>query len=243
MIVCDFNTDLGLYIFSLDDVDTTVHQHPALEIIAAEQGSFTLWVNNTEFTAVTFAILDSNQKHKVFASSGTVRMIMVEYHRLFVLRELARQGITITNGYYVQRTTVNEFAVIQKLVEAIRTNEVQTEFDPRIAEILNYLSKHDLDYRLMIKTFMAMSKLSESRLSHLFKTNLGVSLKKYLIWSKLKSTIRQHLHTHNDLFSSLIESGFYDQPHFSKSFKTMLGISPSKVYNSRTVQFLSSRKS
>jgi methylphosphotriester-DNA--protein-cysteine methyltransferase len=71
------------------------------------------------------------------------------------------------------------------------------------------------------------------------KSSIGISLKKYLIWSKLKSTIKNHLENNDDLFSALIKSGFYDQPHFSKNFKCMLGVKPSKVYKSRIIQVLS----
>ena len=89
----------------------------------------------------------------------------------------------------------------------------------------------------MLNTLTQVVHLSESRLSHLFKAKVGISLKKYMVWCKLRSTIDQHLDKKEDLFSSLIQSGFYDQPHFSKAFKTMLGVKPSNVYNSRTVQF------
>ncbi len=33
-----------------------------------------------------------------------------------------------------------------------------------------------------------------------------------------------------------IESGFFDQAHMIKSFKSVLGVNPSKAYNSRTLQ-------
>jgi AraC-like DNA-binding protein len=89
-----------------------------------------------------------------------------------------------------------------------------------------------------MKTLQGVVFLSESRLSHLFKENIGISLKKYLLWNKLKKTVKQHLTEKEDLFTSLIKAGFYDQPHFSKAFKTMLGVKPTKAYNSRTLQVL-----
>ncbi|WP_367281876.1 AraC family transcriptional regulator [Tunicatimonas pelagia] len=37
-------------------------------------------------------------------------------------------------------------------------------------------------------------------------------------------------------FSASLTCGFYDQAHFSKTFKERLGISPSEAYNSRMLQ-------
>lgn len=238
MTVIDFNTDKGLYIFNFSNFDTEFHSHPTIEIIIAEQGTFTLWGENFECTSLKLAIIEANQKHKLSATGCGLKVMMIEHHKKFIKENLALHGISIDNGFYLQRKLSNEKTIIDSIVQKIKRIEITTEYDKRISATINYLNNNDLEYGLMIKTLQKVTNLSESRLSHLFKTNLGISLKKYLIWTKLKSTIKQHLNTQDDLFSSLISSGFYDQPHFSKNFKAMLGVKPSKAYNSRTLQVL-----
>jgi AraC-like DNA-binding protein len=131
--------------------------------------------------------------------------------------------------------------LINSLKDHILQQSFKSGYDPRVASIINFLGNHELKYDVMIKTLQQVVCLSESRLSHLFKENVGISLKKYLVWNKLKTTIKGHLTTKEDLFTSLINANFYDQPHFSKAFKTMLDVKPSKAYNSRTLQVLPAR--
>ncbi len=80
------------------------------------------------------------------------------------------------------------------------------------------------------------ANLSESRISHVFKNEVGTSLKKYLVWSKLKRTFELVINGKMNMFEASLESGFYDQAHLSKAFKQMFGVKPSKTYNSRTIQ-------
>jgi AraC-like DNA-binding protein len=239
MIVTDFNIDKGLYVFQLDNFETTFHSHPAIEILIAEEGMFTIWVESTEYSNLKFAVIDANRKHKLFSSNCILKLIMIEHNSQCIKSNLAFNNLWLENGFYLQSTLKNEQEIVDSIIHKITNNEISTEYDARILAVLKYIDRYGLDYNVMIKTLQNVTNLSESRLSHLFKSNLGISLKKYLIWVKLKSTIKQHLHKQEDLFSALIKSGFYDQPHFSKNFKAMLGIKPSKAYNSRTLQVLS----
>ncbi len=236
MTVIDFNTDKGLYIFNFDNFETEFHSHPAIEILIAKQGMFTVWTENFEYPNLKFAIIEDNQRHKLSSADCELEVIMIEHHKLFVKDSLARNAIQIENGFYFQTSQENERTIIDIIIQSIKYGGLSMEYDERISAIIQYLNHNDLEYGGMIKTLKKVTKLSESRLSHLFKSNLGISLKKFLIWTKLKSTIKQHLNKQEDLFSSLINSGFYDQPHFSKNFKAMLGVKPSKAYNSRTLQ-------
>lgn len=236
MTVDEFNTDKGLYIFGFDNFDTTFHSHPAIEIIEAQNGTFTLWTENAEHKSLLFAVIKANEKHKLSSTDCTLKVTMIEHHNKLVTDILSHNNINFDNGFYFQTAPVKEGNIIQKIVQRIKDCEFTNEYDERILAIVYYLNNNDLEYDQMIKTLKSVTNLSESRLSHLFKTNLGISLKRYLVWTKLKSTIKQHLNQKVDLFSSLIKSGFYDQPHFSRNFKAMLGVKASKAYNSRTLQ-------
>lgn len=239
MIVDEFNTDKGLYLFKLSgDFETTFHSHPTAEIISAEQGTFTLWIENRVWPHLKFAVIATNRKHKLRFHNGELKVTMVEHYHRFLKDQLALTGIDLAEGFYTSTEPENDRAGIRRLIRTVQDGTLATEYDDRIQAAITYLNTHDLPYHSLVRTLQQVTHLSESRLSHLFKANLGVSLKKYLIWTKLKSTVRQHLHTQGDLFSSLIDSGFYDQPHFSRNFKAMLGVQPSKAYNSRIVQVL-----
>lgn len=236
MTVEEFNINKGLYIFKFGDFETEFHSHPTVEIIIAKTGDFTLWIDTEFHNNLKFAIIPANQRHKLSSANCEIKIIMIEHHNKLVADNMKLIDVDLRNGYFLQSKPEQEVVQINNFVQKIRCGQALNEYDYRISETIDYLNQNDLEYDLMMKTLRAITNLSESRLSHLFKSNIGISLKKYLIWSKLKSTIKNHLDSKVDLFSALIKSGFYDQPHFSKSFKSMLGVKPSKAYNSRNLQ-------
>jgi AraC-like DNA-binding protein len=235
----EFNINTGLYIFEFDNFETEFHSHPTVEIIIAKTGEFRIWTDSLTCKNLKFAIIPANQRHKLSSTNCKLRIMMIEHKNKFVIDNLRLAGIDFGNGYFLQSRPDKEIIQIEDLVKKISSGQALNDYDYRISETIEYLNQNDLEYNVMINTLRTITNLSDSRLSHLFKSNIGISLKKYLIWSKLKSTIKNHLDTKEDLFSALIKSGFYDQPHFSKSFKSMLGVKPSKVYNSRILQVLS----
>lgn len=239
MTVEKFNTDKGLYIFEFDNFETEFHCHPAIEIIIAKTGTFTLWTDTETYKKLHFAIVPANQRHKLSSTNCKLRLIMIEHHNRLVADNLKLANIDLRHGYYSKSKPDWEAIQIENLVKTISKEQGLNEYDNRIGKVIEYLNKNDLEYDSMIKTLRAITNLSESRLSHLFKLNIGISLKKYLIWTRLKSTVKIHLNSKDDLFSALIKSGFYDHPHYSKNFKSMLGIKPSSAYNSRNLQVLS----
>jgi AraC-like DNA-binding protein len=232
----EFNIDSGLYIFEIEDFESEFHSHPSLEIIIAHEGTFALLTDTEIHEGLKFGLMSANHRHKLSATNCKLKIIMIEHHNKFVRDNLRLCNDDLSGCYFAQSNPYRETNQIEKLVEGIRSGRVWKEYDCRINDVVEYLNQNDLPYDAMIKTLQSLTNLSESRLSHLFKSNIGISLKKYLIWSKLKSAIKYHLESKDDLFSALIKSGFYDQPHFSRSFKNMLGVKPSKAYNSRIIQ-------
>lgn len=238
MKILEFDIRKGLYEFRSGNVETGFHQHPAMEILYAQQGSFTVETGRRKYPAQVFAVIERNTKHRLAATGCDLTILMIEHHNLQIIKMLNDHGIVFSDGCYgCQSTDACGFSM-SGLIEQIKTTPFVSEYDRRISDVMAWIEQHDLEYRSAAEVLSSVAHLSQSRLSHLFKDSLGISLKKYLVWSKLRKTIQHYLSEKEDLFSSLIRNGFYDQPHFSKAFTSMLGISPAKAYNSRTVQVL-----
>ncbi len=235
MEVLQFNTNKGLYAFQFQELETEFHSHPAIELLFVEEGEVKLSTQNSEYTDFSLVVIDANKKHKVSAKARSIKTVMIEHGRQAVKNLLSEHGISLNDGLYVSTEHRNlDFDIIyQKLQEL----DAHPTYDTRVWKVIEHLNQYDVEYDNMMKTFTQLVHLSESRLSHLFKKNVGMSIKKYALWCKLRATIETHLDKKEDLFASLIQSGFYDHPHFSRAFKIMLGVNPSKVYNSRTIQF------
>ncbi|MBV6646537.1 MAG: helix-turn-helix transcriptional regulator [Cyclobacteriaceae bacterium] len=237
MKVLEFDTSKGLYAFQFYALETEFHRHPAIEMVIAEKGYFDLSTEKATYNNLSFAVIDSNVKHKLAVSGNPIKVVVIEHHRNQVKEILAQFKIQLRDGLHIHIETNDSEPNFEDLYQRLLKIENVLEYDERIIIVIQYLNNHDLGFEEMMNTLTQLTHLSRSRLSHLFKEHVGISLKKYMVWCKLRSTISQHLDKKQDLFSSLIQNGFYDHPHFSKSFKTMLGVKPSTVYNSRTVQF------
>lgn len=238
MKVIEFNIEKGLYNFQFETLETDIHSHPAIEILSSEKGDFTLSTVDSEYQKLTFAVIDANVPHKVSAVDCVLNTVMIEHKPLLVKRTLSEFNIYMKDGIYSRVEKRDFHDMLSKLIGRTMNYGIDNEYDPRVKTMVNYLNIYELEYELMVETLEQVVKLSRSRLSHIFKENIGISLKKYLLWCKLKTTIKKHLNKKEDLFTALIQSGFYDQPHFCRAFKSMLGVKPTTAYDSRIVQGL-----
>ncbi|MEL6558534.1 MAG: AraC family transcriptional regulator [Bacteroidota bacterium] len=236
MKVTQFDEQSGLYEFQFDQVHTELHSHPAVELIFAEHGVFSVITEFETQNDLSFSVVMSNQKHALVAEDCLLKVLMIEHQDQLVSNLLADHQISPVDGFVFSRQNAKLRLLLSDLSGQIMRKNPHPVYDDRVIRILDYIRNNEVSYDDMMAILPEVVHLSESRLSHLFKQEIGLSLKKYLIWDKLKKTIKNHLDEEEGLMESLIKSGFYDQPHFIRAFKTMMGISPAKVYNSRIVQ-------
>ena len=236
MTIFDFNTDKGIYNFEFIELTTEVHSHPVVEIINAIEGHFSIESNNKAFENLKFAIIDSNTKHKITSQESKLKLLMIESHNFLFSEFLHNKKIKTESGIFAKSNLPNRSKLFSDILNYAKTNDLKIVKDERINLSLKLIGENDISYKNLIPTLTSKVCLSDSRLSHLFKEHIGVSIKKYLIWNKLKMAINNYLSSENNLTNVSIESGFFDQAHMINSFKSILGVNPSKAYNSRTLQ-------
>ena len=72
------------------------------------------------------------------------------------------------------------------------------------------------------------------RFSALFTQQVGMPLRKYLLWRRLLFGIRR-LGNGASVTSAAVEAGFADGAHFSRVFRATFGCKPSSLANMRVV--------
>ena len=110
--------------------------------------------------------------------------------------------------------------------------------DTRIRQILEMLPTIP-DKKISVKELAAAVYLSETRLIHLFKENMGIPIRRFLLWKRLLDAVK--LIQGGETFTmSAIEAGFADYAHFSRTFKGMFGSSVESIFkNDRFVHVYS----
>ncbi len=106
--------------------------------------------------------------------------------------------------------------------------------DARIVALVEKLARESpLDYEFAAARRLA--RLSSGRLSHKFTQDLGLSIRSFLHWRKIKEGLRL-LATEGRLTEVAHAAGFCDSAHFSRSFQASLGLLPSLMANGRYIQ-------
>lgn len=236
MRIYNFDIKKGIYSFEFNDLNTENHSHPIVEIINATNGTFSLQSNESTNENLVFAIIDSNTKHKVVSRNCSVRMLMVESHNFQLYDFLGNEGIEFQNGVFLKSSFAKKDKLFSEIKKLALTKDLKTPTDKRIVDSIKFIEENELEYKNLMSELTSQVFLSDSRLSHLFKEHIGISIKKYLVWNKLRQAINLYLSENTNLTDVSLQSGFFDQAHLTNSFKNVLGVSPSKAYNSRIIQ-------
>lgn len=109
--------------------------------------------------------------------------------------------------------------------------------DSRIQTALDFIMQSvDID-GATISRLCESAHLSQSRFSHLFKEQTGVSLNSYLALSKLRKAY-QTLLQHGNITEAAMDAGFSTPSHFSAASKKYLGIAASELTGQCKLYFI-----
>lgn len=97
--------------------------------------------------------------------------------------------------------------------------------DDRIAATLNHI-REGIAGSISAATLASAVHLSEHRFLHLFKEQMGVPLRQYVLWQRLAAGTRAFIEGKSSK-EAAYEAGFSDPAHFSRTFAQMFGAQPS----------------
>ena len=99
--------------------------------------------------------------------------------------------------------------------------------DARIAAVTARM-RMDLSLNHRAADLARMVHLSPSRLSALFRANIGMPMRRYRVWERLRSAATAIARGHSYSDAAAL-SGFSDAAHFSSSARSIFGISPRDI--------------
>ncbi|MCH1626895.1 GH39 family glycosyl hydrolase [Ferdinandcohnia quinoae] len=102
----------------------------------------------------------------------------------------------------------------------------QIENDQRLVEILQFMNSHCLETYLGLQDIAKEFSLNPQYLSRYFKSNVGVSLKKYLDNLRLNKSLFALRTTDETVTEIALKFGFPDNKAYYRVFKEVLGITP-----------------
>jgi len=131
------------------------------------------------------------------------------------LKELYYQGFTAEVAYQriaaiLSRGVINEHKV-----------------DPRIVKVLALIQR-DVQDNIPTEYFAKEIGVSYPRLVQLFREQVGAPIRRYRLWHRLFCATREIARTQN-LSAGAHAAGFSDTAHFNRTFRRMLGMTPTDL--------------
>ena len=100
--------------------------------------------------------------------------------------------------------------------------------DPRVAQVQD-LIKRSFPSAPAVAEVAAAVGLSASRLIHLWKDEVGISLRRYVLWLRLRHVIAR-ITIGDSLTDAAHDAGFADSAHLSRTFSSMFGLPLSRLF-------------
>lgn len=241
----------GEVLYSGVGLDSTWHHHHAVQIGISLGTPFRIHQDrNAPPVLYRGFIAPPNVPHQVGsadisslfmwveAESPLASALMTVYspHRVSPLsNELYQQLISEPN---LQLTCTTAREIVYRMydymgVRPFDINPIDVRLQSVIASIRQPRESAD---PLLTRTLATQVSLSPSRLRHLFREQVGVSIQQFMLWQKLLSAISATLDGAS-LTEAAHKAGFSDSAHLSRTFRQMFGIKPSDIFsNSHYVQ-------
>jgi len=231
----------GMFIYVGPSVATKTHEHHSLQLVIGEAIQFENQDGKIE-TGNGF-LINTDYAHHCDTNGGILLLINIDPESKEA--QFWKSTILYNQSYChipepylsVLQTKVDDLAenkiTIQELSKylASLTGEPQP-IDTRIEQAIDILKANQT---IGLHQLADEVCLSESRLVHLFKEQIGIPIRQYALWNKLLVAISK-LGQYN-LTEASHSAGFTDSAHFSKTFSRMFGVSPSLLTkNSQFIQ-------
>jgi AraC-like DNA-binding protein len=113
----------------------------------------------------------------------------------------------------------------------------KSKMDDRILLVQKLLLQKDLETQISLVELAASVGLSESRLSHLFREQMGIPISSYRVWIRIRN-LADALKKNRKLTYAAHSSGFFDSSHLHRVFKQYFGINPKNVFADALIHWI-----
>jgi AraC-like DNA-binding protein len=224
-----FNIDKGYALFSKGNYQTAKHSHYAIEIVFCTEGSFSITTGLFEYAHIKSVIIPSNLPHSFSCINAACDLLFLDPLSDMGTYFLQQYDLPSQKSIIVNPSELNEFHKRGKFDISLMLNKAKTNdtrhVDFRISTCIETINSLVADHKLTVSQLSRASFLSESRLAHLFKKQLGISVHQCILWKKILLAVLKSREGYS-LTECAHYVGFSDSSHFNKVFYKMFGVNP-----------------
>lgn len=236
--------------------ENTEHAHHALQVIVNREGRFRMRIDGSSIECGG-VVIAADCPHQLLSSNDSQVHLLIdreaEVAKAIAKRHLGKSNIKILDGTLLKSlrgcidapgnylgSCAQAHDVYRKLISHLGGYSAHAEqaVDPRIQAVLDLLRERYLSPTPAIAELARHACLSESHLMHLFIEQIGIPLRRYVLWQRVMTAV-QFAVQGETLTEAAHNAGFSDSAHLSRTFRRMYGIPLSKILkNSRFIQVI-----
>lgn len=233
--------DGGFALISGSDGVVPQHAHHALQIVITMEGEAAIREEGEDWRAGRGIIVPPNVVHSFAGRGAFGAMLFVDPDSV--------EGIWLRSTIG-DRTTIIPDARVLPAAAAIRTfcerpfesmdfgslvrfaveslcagAPPARQADPRVRKVLDAIAASD-DLRLSLEEVAESVHLSPTRFQHLFKQQVGLPFRRYILWRKVTRAMVA-IAQERTLTDAAQRADFADAAHLTRTFNQMFGLPPS----------------
>jgi AraC-like DNA-binding protein len=217
------------------------HSHHAIQIVVAIDGEMAIQGARGDWRTGRGIIVRHDVEHSYDGKGALGAMIFVDpesYEGAWLQTALA-DDITLVPEARASVCAAALRTFVEKPLEAMEMGDLirhcvlslcagappSRRLDERVTKVLTAIQASD-DLRLSIEDAAAMAFLSPSRFAHLFKQQVGLPFRRYMLWRKLTRAMLA-IGREPTIAAAAHAADFADAAHLTRTFYQMFGIPPS----------------
>jgi len=211
-------------------IRTDKHKHHALEVIVSLGGSIHIEdaFGNTLTSQAVLVLPD--QLHQTI-TTGVASFIFIEPESDLATRILSTFYPTQTVQSIEGRISEEERKVFMEgdITSFATTIKSINLLDERVQKVVDFIRSHITTHEFSLELLAEIACLSTGRFTHLFKDQVGIPLRPFILWCRMRVALTAVL-SGMTLTQSAYQAGFSDTSHLSRTFMDMFGVNPSSVF-------------
>lgn len=231
----DFKITEGLAYYIGERIATDKHKHHALEFIFSIDKPFNLFTDNYLFENIYSCAILPDTQHQFIGTDGNYMFLylepeLVQSEEIISKLNLTKELVTTLQKLEVlpNSTDIFEYNFFNDVLRLNISSKKPYKKDERINRTIDYI-KNNIQHDAISSDELASNVfLSTSRFAHLFKAEIGIPVRQYILWCRMQEALISIIKGFN-FTEAAHYAGFSDSPHFNRTFKDMFGVIPSGV--------------
>ncbi len=216
---------------------SSAHAHHSVQLIMTMRGSLRVRGYRGRWRRCGAVLVRSDVLHEIVAEGETVLIAFVDAESELgaALRDRITRDLVCVPPREVARwraalgTTLTKESVGRWVGRYLLRRRRPVTLDPRVASVVAFVRQHlETPDDLSLVALAARAGVSRSRFMHLFTQSLGVPLRPYILWLRLQRAACE-LMRGTSVTEAAHHAGFADAAHLTRTFRRMLGATPSEM--------------